>query len=100
MDVLPEDADEHLFRVVQEAISNILRHANANKIVIRSEVKGCTFFLLISDDGKGFDVSTEKWTSYGLQTMKERCEEIGGQFEVRSKKGEGTYINIRIHLDV
>ena len=100
MDDLPENADEHLFRVVQEAISNILRHAHASIIIIRSEIKDSTFYLLISDDGQGFDVSTEKWTSYGLQTMKERCEEIGGQFEVRSKKGEGTYINIRIHLDV
>ncbi|PPA72504.1 sensor histidine kinase [Jeotgalibacillus proteolyticus] len=99
MDLLPENADEHLFRVVQEAISNILRHANASKIIIRSEAKTNTFNLFIQDDGKGFDLAEKKWTSYGLQTMRERCEEIGGKFEIRSKKDEGTYINIRILLE-
>ncbi|KIL45610.1 HAMP domain-containing sensor histidine kinase [Jeotgalibacillus soli] len=98
MEEIPETTDAHLFRVVQEAISNILRHAQASKIQMRSEIKGAIFHLFIGDDGQGFDVSAEKWTSYGLQTMRERCEEIGGTFEVRSKKGEGTYINIRIHL--
>ncbi|KIL50136.1 histidine kinase [Jeotgalibacillus alimentarius] len=96
MNKIPESSDEHLFRVVQEAVSNILRHANATVITIRSELKGTFFQLFIGDNGTGFDVNEKKWTSYGLQTMKERCEEIGGQFELRSKEGEGTYITIRI----
>ncbi|WP_322422039.1 sensor histidine kinase [Jeotgalibacillus haloalkalitolerans] len=98
MGKIPESADEHLFRVVQEAVSNILRHANATEITIRTEVKGSSFYLFVGDNGDGFDVTDKKWTSYGLQTMKERCEEIGGQFELRSKAGEGTYIKIRIPI--
>ncbi len=98
MEKIHESADEHLFRVVQEAVSNILRHANATEITIRTEVKGSSFYLFVGDNGDGFDVTDKKWTSYGLHTMKERCEEIGGQFEIRSKTGEGTYITIRIPI--
>jgi two-component system, NarL family, sensor histidine kinase LiaS len=89
-------AEEHLFRIVQEALSNILRHAEASRVKITLTERENDIYLYISDNGKGFDPSKEKITSYGLKTMRERCEEIGGTFNIRSKEKEGTYIDIRI----
>ncbi|WP_306009324.1 sensor histidine kinase [Bacillus sp. MMSF_3328] len=95
---LSKAAEEHLFRVVQEALSNILRHADASKIKLTLTEKEDYTYLFIGDDGKGFDPHIERVASYGLKTMRERCEEIGGIFNIRSKQGEGTYIEIRIPL--
>lgn len=88
--------EEHLFRIIQEALSNILRHAEATKIKITLTEKENYIYLFISDDGKGFNPTTERVASYGLKTMRERCEEVGGVFNIRSKEKEGTYIDIRI----
>jgi two-component system, NarL family, sensor histidine kinase LiaS len=89
-------AEEHLFRIVQEALSNILRHAEASKVKITLTERENDIYLYISDNGRGFDPSKEKIASYGLKTMRERCDEIGGLFNIRSKVMEGTYIDIRI----
>lgn len=88
--------EEHLFRIIQEALSNILRHAEATKIKITLTEKENYIYLFIADDGKGFNPNTERIASYGLKTMRERCEEVGGVFNIRSKAMEGTYIDIRI----
>lgn len=89
---------EHLFRIVQEALSNVLRHSHADKVRIILEERGEYASLHISDNGKGFDPTIERIASYGLKTMRERCEEIGGVMEIRSKIGEGTYIDIRVPI--
>jgi two-component system, NarL family, sensor histidine kinase LiaS len=89
-------AEEHLFRIVQESLSNILRHAEASRVKITLTERENDIHLYIADNGKGFDPSKEKITSYGLKTMRERCEEIGGIFTIRSKEKEGTYIDIRL----
>ena len=93
---LSKGTEAHVFRIVQEALSNILRHANAGKVKIVMEKNKDMLHLYISDDGKGFGVELKPMTSYGLQTMRERCEELGGVFQIRSKENDGTYINIRI----
>ena len=95
---LSSSKEEHLFRMVQEALSNILRHANANKVALSIKVRSDSIDLHISDDGKGFNIEeqAQSKTSYGLKTMKERSEEIGGTFRIRSKVGQGTYIDVRI----
>lgn len=89
---------EHLFRIVQEALSNVLRHSHADKVRIVLEERGNYAHLHISDNGKGFDPTVERIASYGLKTMRERSEEIGGVMEIRSKIGEGTYIDIRVPI--
>jgi two-component system, NarL family, sensor histidine kinase LiaS len=95
---LSEAAEEHVFRIIQESLSNILRHANATEVRIEVVKRGAELFMHIADNGKGFDLSidSEKKTSYGLKTMKERSEELGGTFTIRSNTDEGTYIDIRI----
>ncbi|MCI1592626.1 sensor histidine kinase [Heyndrickxia oleronia] len=90
--------EDHIFRIVQEALSNILRHSQATKVRITLETIKDQIHLYISDNGKGFKVEKNLMTSYGLQTMRERCEELGGVFQIRSMEEEGTYINIRIPL--
>jgi two-component system, NarL family, sensor histidine kinase LiaS len=89
-------AEEHLFRIVQEALSNILRHSEASKVKITLTERENDIYMFISDNGKGFDPSKNRIASYGLKTMRERCEEMGGIFNIRSKANEGTYIDIRI----
>ncbi|AXI08721.1 sensor histidine kinase [Oceanobacillus zhaokaii] len=95
---LNDTIEEHVFRIIQESLSNILRHANATEVDLTITKRAKELFLHIRDNGQGFDVtkdSTRK-TSYGLKTMRERSEELGGTFVVRSNQDEGTYIDIRI----
>ena len=95
---LPRFTEEHIFLIIQEALSNTLRHADATevKIILRHEPEN--LFVHIADNGDGFDweMADQKKTSYGLKTMRERSEEIGGQFNLRTKEGIGTYIDIRV----
>jgi NarL family two-component system sensor histidine kinase LiaS len=97
---LARGVENHLFRIVQEALANILRHAEAGKVGINLFAKSGELFLQISDDGKGFNPLQEKKASYGLKTMRERCEEIGGQIKITSREAAGTRIDIRIPLKV
>ncbi|MGY0692846.1 histidine kinase [Virgibacillus sp. FSP13] len=95
---LSETTEEHVFRIIQESLSNILRHANATEVTLQLNKRENELFLHIGDNGAGFTMEqdTVRKTSYGLKTMKERAEELGGTFVVRSNEGEGTYIDIRI----
>ncbi|RPF52033.1 sensor histidine kinase [Aquisalibacillus elongatus] len=95
---LSQSKEEHIFRMVQEALSNILRHASAQNVKVELKDRDQDIYIHIDDDGIGFNASEEmeQKTSYGLKTMKERCEEIGGTFQIKSQEGQGTYIDIRI----
>ncbi|MFD1174251.1 sensor histidine kinase [Oceanobacillus picturae] len=95
---LTETIEDHVFRIIQEALSNILRHANATEVRLDIATRAKELFIHIRDNGKGFDVNhrVEKKASYGLKTMQERSEELGGTFVLRSDQDEGTHITIRI----
>lgn len=95
---LSETVEEHVFRIIQEAFSNILRHSEASSVHLSIRNLRNELFIHIRDNGKGFEVTKDKdkKTSYGLKTMRERCEELGGTFQIKSKSGEGTYIDMRI----
>jgi NarL family two-component system sensor histidine kinase LiaS len=95
---LPETIEEHIFRIVQESLSNILRHAAATEVTVNLSQREKELFVHIRDNGKGFDIHhhTNRKTSYGLKTMRERSEELGGTFAIKSNVEEGTYIDIRI----
>lgn len=95
---LSDTIEGHVFRIVQEALSNILRHAEAKHAFIHISNKEDKLFVHIRDDGKGFDEHqlNRRKTSYGLNTMKERAEELGGSFQIKSRKNQGTYLDIRI----
>ncbi|WP_227521519.1 MULTISPECIES: sensor histidine kinase [Bacillus] len=96
LNTLSNATEDHLFRIIQEALANILRHADASEVDIEIHEKNDYVYIFISDNGIGFELNQQKLASYGLQTMRERCEEIGGTFEIKSKQGEGTHIEIHI----
>lgn len=84
-----------LFRVAQEALTNIARHAGAKHALINLDVIGNATRLTVGDDGRGFDplgVGFGERKSWGLHTMRERIEGAGGRFRVESVPGKGTKI--------
>lgn len=95
---LPQAVEEHLFRIIQEAITNILRHSGATHLKCQLTERGDSIYVYIADNGMGFQLDSAKAGSYGLSTMKERCEEIGGIFTVRSIPEKGTYIEVLVPI--
>lgn len=93
-----------VFRIIQEALSNVRKHANAKNVSIRVEFTEDRLNVLISDDGKGFDKEAvkpmQKDSGYGLFSMKERIELLSGKFEITSAPGKGTRIFLTIPLQV
>jgi signal transduction histidine kinase len=88
-----------LYRIVQEALNNILKHADAQKVIVSMNQIGDLVTLEIIDDGSGFDVdSSQSLSSFGLQGMRERVSQIGGTIEVRSQPGEGTRLKVEVSI--
>lgn len=98
--VLPEELSEaiehQLFLIIQEGMANVVKHAKAKHVSLTLYDAGHQYVLQIADDGVGFVMDLAKRSSYGLATMKERAERLGGDAEVRSKPGSGTGIYIHI----
>jgi signal transduction histidine kinase len=88
------------FRVAQEALANIVRHAQVNTAVVELTYEGRQARLNICDQGVGFDVEADLLPprGWGLAGMRERAESIGGDFMVRSMPGKGTEVSIVIPL--
>lgn len=86
-------AEEALFRVVQEALTNIARHSGATMARVELSCNPGELTLFIDDNGQGFDPQTMNWPGIGLLSMRERMEALGGSFEVESIPGEGTRIS-------
>lgn len=92
--------ENNVFRVTQEAISNILRHSKATSFSIKLFQKDKVLTLMIEDNGIGIEASDSKKSSYGMTTMRERIEEMGGRFDVISFPNTGTRIEIRVPVGV
>lgn len=88
--------EDHLFRIVQELLSNTLRHAKANTLEVYLKRIDQSVLLRVVDDGKGFDMSQEKVGSYGLNNIRERAAGMGGTCRIISFKGQGTSIEIKV----
>lgn len=89
---------DNLYRIYQEALSNILKHAKASLVETTLQVRGKILSLKITDDGKGFEVTRLPGThqGLGLSTIQERTELLGGIFKVMSSKGKGTMLYLEI----
>lgn len=101
---IPAAVDGHLFRVVQEALSNVVRHAsapNANVEIHVGTVEPDAISVEVRDDGVGFDPGARAIAArrLGLTSMRERVELLGGRFEVVSAPGEGTTVRVWVPLD-
>lgn len=86
----------NIYRIIQEALNNIYKHAAARCVEIRFRKKGVRYELLIKDDGRGFVPEKAGVSGLGLSTMRERAVILRGSFHVRSIKGEGTEIRIAL----
>ncbi|MCM3785990.1 sensor histidine kinase [Neobacillus mesonae] len=93
---LVKGVENHLFRIIQEAMSNTLRHAKAERMEIRIHRKAKAVRVVIRDDGEGFELDDKKQTSYGLSNMQERVNEIGGSIVWITAPGKGTRIEITV----
>lgn len=95
---LDKGIEDHLFRILQESISNTLRHAKANSLEVLLIVRDGMIILRITDDGIGFNVEESKTGSYGLQNMHERAVELGGTMQIVSVPNKGTKLEVKIPL--
>ena len=88
-----------VFRVIQESMTNIVRHANASQVVINIEIstEPATLHLLVSDDGQGCDLECVA-SGFGLLGMEERIKLLGGSFKLQSQANKGLQINATIPL--
>lgn len=91
---LPDHVATAVYRIAQEALQNVVKHAGATSARLRLHRHGGTITLEIEDDGKGFSHTT-KQTGYGLPGMRERAELLGGTLEVKSQPGRGTLLRLR-----
>jgi len=93
-----------VFRVVQEALNNIKKHANAQNVVINLEFLDTELKLYVYDDGRGFNVEDLKVrnkdinSGFGLVSIRERISLLNGEFQISSEVGKGTRLNILIPL--
>ncbi len=92
-----------LFRIIQEALSNVQEHAKADRVSVGLDIGLQTLTATITDTGVGFDPAAvsqdpEKWDHFGLRGMVERARLVGGDATIRSKKGMGTRVRIKVPL--
>jgi signal transduction histidine kinase len=86
------DAKEALYRISREAIQNIIKHAEAHAVTLSLKVTEEEVALEIQDDGRSFDPLKATPGHLGLQSMRERAEQLNGTLEIRSGKRKGTFV--------
>lgn len=97
---LPAHIENHLYRIFQEGLANVLRHSQASEVEIRLDSldQGSRVYLSIADNGVGFAETSIPKTSFGIRTIKERASELGGTAEWISVPGKGTRLDVRIPI--
>jgi signal transduction histidine kinase len=94
---LPKETEIALFRIVQEGVTNIIRHAGARSVSLRFELERDACRFTLSDDGCGFDAADPQFRwSHGLMGMRQRVRALGGQFDLDSRPGAGTRLRVSI----
>ena len=99
---LSPHAELQLLRIIQEALSNVRKHADAHHVDVRITDQGEGIEAIVSDDGRGFDPIApsreghDQQPHFGLSTMRERAESVGGTLEMRSSAAEGTRVVVRL----
>jgi signal transduction histidine kinase len=98
---IPEQISCQLMRIIQEALSNVRKHAQASKVLISCSKREDQMLVEVADDGQGFQVEElmdQPQGNYGLQIMRERVEGVGGALSINSQPGSGTRVVIRCPL--
>lgn len=98
--ILDKERETTLFRIYQETLTNVIRHAMASKVEVDLRKDGKFLQMTVSDNGVGINPGElEASTSVGLIGMRERAQFLGGELDITGKEGEGTTISLRIPLD-
>jgi signal transduction histidine kinase len=95
---LPDEAETHLFRISQEALTNVARHAGAQHVRIKLAGNGGDIVLSIQDDGCGLGAAPAAGRGLGLIGMRARARSAGGDVAVHSRPGDGVLIEVRVPL--
>lgn len=97
---LPPACEVQLIRIIQEALTNVRKHAVARRVWVRLKASDTLGQIEIEDDGQGFDLGgvLNEEGRYGLHTMKERAESVGGTLEIETAPGQGTKVIISLPL--
>jgi signal transduction histidine kinase len=93
---LPDHVEIALYRIAQEALQNVVKHSGAAQARIELRCSSSATVLRVHDDGHGFDVSSRWDASYGLRSMAERAELVGGRLTVTSRPGVGTTVTATV----
>ncbi len=98
---LPEETEQHLLRIAQEAVTNAVKHARASQVRIHLAMAGRKLSLSVADNGRGFEQDeafSEVGGHFGLLGMRERAERLGGELQLHSEPGQGTEVAVTVPL--
>ena len=97
---LDADAEAHIYRIVQEALTNVRKHALAHKVRLGARADGGTLVVTIEDDGRGLGAAegTPQMPGYGLRSMRERAGRIGASLQVMDRLGGGVLVRLELPL--
>jgi len=97
--IFTKEKELHIYRIFQESLNNILKHAEASALKVTMKKKNGSVTLSISDNGKGFDFSEKynDFNSLGLKTLKERTAAIKGNMKIVSERGKGTTLSFIVN---
>lgn len=88
-----------IYRIIQEALSNAIRHGKASNILVQCSQNGSAFFITVEDDGKGFDIKDAKTAKgIGLSNIETRAKYLHGKMDISSTPNEGTTLNIELYV--
>jgi signal transduction histidine kinase len=97
---LPIQVENVLYRVAQEALTNVTKHAQATRVTVKLKVDSEMVTLVVTDDGVGFSpgrqIDLDRGQQWGLELMAERVEGVSGRFYLDSAPGQGTRINVEV----
>jgi signal transduction histidine kinase len=93
---LPEETETALYRIVQEALTNVVKHADAQHVSILLTRQGGTVTVVVEDDGRGFDPAATREEGFGLEGMRERVALLGGTIRIESRKGAGATLKVEV----
>jgi signal transduction histidine kinase len=97
---LPPVLETTVYRIVQEAMNNVLKHASAQTVSVSVERRGGHVLAIVEDDGVGFDLeqASATTTHIGLASMRERAAIAGGELTIESQPGTGTTVRAKLPL--
>ena len=95
---MPLEIKQDLYRIVQEALHNTVKHARASQVELRMNQLDRIISVEVCDNGRGFDTATEFPGHLGLHSMRERVKSLGGELNIESAPGEGTCIRVQVPI--